>query len=217
VLVALVGCAADIDPPWQLDHDRIVAVRATPPHIPAGATSQIDLLVSHSGLGTAEVAPDAGTVVAPMRFASAMSGQIITCPSDADLDAARAELGIEPGMPVPLTIGVLSGSLPATKTVWLGDTQDNPTLDNITVGGVTPAPGVAIAVPPDMDVPLSVDADEDVDIINWLTSAGTMHDFDLHAAHLHVLPADPQAGELALVLRQPTGGVAWQVWPISVQ
>src|SRR4029079_13300407 len=36
------GCPGALDPPWQLDHDRIIAVRATPPGIVAGDRSTID-------------------------------------------------------------------------------------------------------------------------------------------------------------------------------
>jgi hypothetical protein len=53
-----------------------------------------------------------------------------------------------------------------------------------------------------------------VQIVNWLTSCGEMHDFDLHSAYLTVGPDDPQEGELAVILRDERGGVAWRVWPI---
>jgi len=46
-LVVVVACGGDVDPPWQLDHDRIVAVRATPPHIAAGETATLDVLRAH--------------------------------------------------------------------------------------------------------------------------------------------------------------------------
>ena len=55
-----------------------------------------------------------------------------------------------------------------------------------------------ITVPPDTDVHMSVDADDTVMLVNWLTSCGTMHDFDLHASYIHVQPDDPQSGELVL-------------------
>ena len=54
LLLALVGCDADIDEAWQLDHDRIIAVRATPPRIPSGAESTIDALVGRKGARPAE-------------------------------------------------------------------------------------------------------------------------------------------------------------------
>lgn len=231
VLLALLGaCASDVDPPWQLDHDRIIAVRATPPHIPAGATSMLDLFVGHKGAPTSVQAPDVATVVSPMSLADALSGNTVTAPSEDRLAAARMELGLMPTDPVPLTIGVavapeMEGSgftpgpgdsqLAATKIVWLGDSADNPTLDGVTVGDV--APGSSIVVPTLTDVHLFVQADDSVDIVNWLTSCGSMHDFDLHKAYLRVEKDDPTSGELAVVLRDPRGGVAWQVWPISAQ
>ena len=217
LVIALGACASDVDPPWQLDHDRIIAVRATPPHIPSGATSTLDLFVGHKGAPTSMQVPDATTVVSPMSLADALSGNTVTAPSEDRLAAARTELGLMPGAPVPLTVGVAvaAGQLAATKIVWLGDSADNPTLDGVTVGDVTP--GASIVVPMLTDVHLFVEADDSVDIVNWLTSCGSMHDFDLHKAYLRVEKDDPTTGELAVVLRDAKGGVAWQVWPISAQ
>jgi len=218
VLLLLVGaCASDVDPPWQLDHDRIIAVRATPPHIPSGATSTLDMFVGHKGAPTSMQAPDAAQVVSPMSLADTLSGNVVTAPSEDRLAAARMELGLMPGDPVPLTVGVAEAAdqLAATKIIWLGDSADNPTLDGVTVGDV--APGTSIVVPKLTDVHLFVNADDSVDIVNWLTSCGSMHDFDLHKAYLRVEKDDPTSGELAVVLRDAKGGVAWQVWPISAQ
>ena len=48
VILALlaVGCGGDLDPEWQLDHDRVIAVRATPPSIVAGGRSELDGLIA---------------------------------------------------------------------------------------------------------------------------------------------------------------------------
>jgi hypothetical protein len=218
LLVLVAGCLGDIDPEWQLDHTRIVAVRATPPHIPAGATSQLDMLVATKGAGTSTPPPDGVIVVSPMSLAGALSGTTVTAPSEDQLAAARTELGLMPGTPVPLQLGIAYGSLAATKTVFLGDAADNPALTNVTIGGApAPAAGQMITVPPDTDVHMSVDADDSTMLVDWLTSCGTMHDFDLHASYIHVLPDDPQSGELVLELRDASGGVAWSVWPIAAQ
>lgn len=217
LLLAFVGaCTDDVDPPWQLDHDRIIAVRATPPHIPSGATSQLDMLVGHKGAPTSTQAPDATQVVSPMSLSDVLSGDTVTAPSEDRLAAARTELGLDPGDPVPLVVGVAVASpqLAATKTVYLGDSADNPPLDNLMIMDAAAGSG-AIVVPPLTDVHLSVDADDAVDIVNWLTSCGTMHDFDLHKAYLRVEKDDPTTGELSVILRDDKGGVAWQVWPIS--
>lgn len=216
LLVLVAACTSDVDPPWQLDHDRIIAVRATPPHVPSGATSQLDLLVGHKGAPTTTQAPDAAQVVSPMSLADVLVGSTVTAPSEDRLAAARAELGLMPDAPVPLIVGVALASpeLAATKTVYLGDAADNPPLEDLMIMDA-PAPQGALVVPSLTDVHLSVKADDSIDIVNWLTSCGTMHDFDLHQAYLRVEKDDPTTGELAVVLRDDHGGVAWQVWPIS--
>jgi len=210
------GCTTDVDPPWQLDHDRIVAVRATPPRIAPGESSTLDVLLAHVGGPTTEQAPDLVQVVSPMSLADALAADgTVTAPDAARLDAARTELGLDAGAPVPLQLGMGAGGFAATKTVWLGEHADNPTLVNVLVDGA--APPASIVVAPDVDVPLSVDADDAKGSVNWLTSCGTMHDFDLKKAYLHVLPEDPQSGELVLVVRDDQGGVVWANWPISAQ
>lgn len=211
------ACANDLDEQWQLDHDRIIAIRATPPHVPSGQMSQLDVLVGHKGAPVSEQKPDSVAVVSPQSLASAASGSTITAPSEAQLASVREELALAPGAPVPLVVGISAAGFPATKTVWLGDSGDNPLLADLTVNGSAPPPATAIVVPPDQDVPLFVNADDAVDAVNWLTSCGTMHDFDLHAAYLHVEPDDPQQGQLGIVLRDANGGVTWQIWPIVAQ
>jgi hypothetical protein len=218
VLVMLAACSGDIDPPWQLDHDRIIAVRATPPHIPAGATSTLDVFLGHKGGPTSVQAPDVTTVVSPTSLASALSGSTVTAPSEAQLAAARTELGLDAGAPVPLELGIAiaQDQLAATKTVWLGDSADNPTLDGLMIQDA-PAPpaGTMLTVPSLTDIHLFVQADDAIDIVNWLSSCGSMHDYDLHKAYLRVEKKDPTSGELAVVLRDGQGGVTWEVWPIS--
>ncbi len=218
LLVLVAACASDVDPPWQLDHDRIIAVRATPPHIPAGATSTIDLFMGHKGAPTSTQNPDAMKVVSPMSLADVVSGNTVTAPDDSRLAAARTELGLMPTDPVPLVIGVgvAAGQLAATKTVWLGDSLDNPTLQGLMImDAPAPAAGTMLTVPSLTDIHLFVDADDSIDIVNWLSSCGSMHDYDLHKAYLRVEKADPTTGELAVVLRDNHGGVVWEVWPIS--
>jgi hypothetical protein len=214
--LALAACSSDVDPPWQLDHERIVAVRATPPHVLAGATSQIDALVAHKGAPTEVVPPQGVIVVSPNALAdTVISGATVTAPDETHLAAARTELNLAADAPVPLVLGVGANGLGSTKTLWIGDTADNPTLTGVMVAGA--APPASLSVPKLTDVRLLVDADDSVEIVNWLTSCGTMHDFDLHSAYLRVEKNDPDSGELALVLRDGHGGVVWQVWPIVAQ
>jgi hypothetical protein len=216
VLVVLVaGCAGDLVEPWELDHDRIIAVRATPPRIPAEATAQLDVLVAHAEAKPTTRAPDAAHVVSPASLASALAGATITAPSETALAAARGELGLSASAPVPLVISMMVNGFTATKTVWLGEAADNPPLVGLQIANTEPA--AELVLPADTNVPLEVLADDSTDNVTWLTSCGTMHDFDLSRAYLRIEPDDAQVGELVLVLRDPRGGVTWRVWPVRAE
>ena len=225
LLAVLVGCTDGIDEPWQLSHDRIIAVRASPPRIVAGAQSQIDTLVGRQEQRPTEETPPAAQVVSPASLADTLRFEanrwVVTAPDEARLAAVRTELGITAGAPVPLVVGVAfpetafsSGlhdePVAAIKTVWLGEAAENPTL-------VTdPAETTDLVVAPLTNLTLSVEASEEDDV-NWLTSCGTMHDFDLPQSYLRVELEDPQAGDLAVVVRTELGGVAWRVWSIRAE
>ncbi|HET7500270.1 MAG TPA: hypothetical protein VFK02_04680 [Kofleriaceae bacterium] len=219
---AATACTGDLDPPWQLDHDRIIAVRATPPGIAAGGTSTLDALLGHKDAGTTVAPPEAARVVSPASLSDVLAqsgGQwTITAPGEDRLAAARAELGLKATDPVPLEVGVsyAGQTLVATKAVALGVAADNPTLDGVMLDG-KPASDAELVVGKLVAVPLSIHADDNEFDVTWLTSCGTMHDFDLPSAHLEVEADDPDAGELAVVLRDARGGVAWSVWPIHAQ
>lgn len=221
-LVALLGaCTEGIDEQWELRHDRIIAVRATPPGILPGETATIDALIGSKEASPVEAPPEAATVISPTSLAGLVrpdAGRwVVTAPDEARLVAAREELGIEPGAPVPLTVGVsyAQQTLVGFKTVFLGEARQNPVLEDMMIAGAAP-PQTEIVVPILTDVPLSVKGEEP-DVVNWLTSCGTMHDFDLPKAYLRVEKEDPMEGDLAVVLRKADGGVAWRIWPIRAE
>jgi hypothetical protein len=222
-LLVLAACGGDLDPPWQLDHDRIIALRASPPAILAGERSEIDGFLAVKGAPTIEQVPETVVVISPMSLAGAVALEdgkwIVTAPDEARLEAARTELGLEAGKPVPLQLGVsyAGETLFGLKSVRLGTTSQNPLLPVPLIDGA-PAPAVdtEIVVGTLVDVPLAVEAAE-TDEVNWLTSCGTMHDHDLPEAYLRVEVEDPTEGELAVVVRDETGGVTWQVWPIRAE
>jgi hypothetical protein len=222
-LVLLVGCAGDLDPQWQLDHDRIVALRAEPPGIAAGEQSVLSGLISLKDVGTMELAPEAAIVASPQALASAVSfdgtSWIVTAPSEDQIAAARNELKLAPGAPVPLIIGVsyAQQTLLATKTVTIGMTLQNPQLGDVLIAGA-PAPDADVVVPATGSVALSTAIDNVTEDINWLTSVGEMHDFDLSDATLTLAADDDRsAGSLAVVVRDDHGGATWRVWPITKQ
>ena len=224
IIILLAGCLDGIDPRWQLDHDRVVAARATPPSIAVGETATLDALIAHKGAPTSQMAPveavaaGAQSLMSTVVFDSGVWS--VVAPSEDVLAQARVELGLAAGAPVPLPIGMTfstsddSTQLVVEKSITLGVSAANPTMPAITFDGG--APGEMLTVPGDVDVPMSVTVDPTW-TVSWLTSCGTMHDDDEQAAFLHVQPSDPMQGELALVIRDTAGGVVWQVWPISAE
>jgi hypothetical protein len=216
------ACVDDLDPPWQLDHDRIVAVRATPPAIEPGGRAELDALIAVKDGPTSVRGPELAAVVSPMSLAGAVALEggvwTVTAPGAAKLDEVRTELRLMPGAPVPLVVGVsyLGQTLFATKVVWLGYAGENPSLDAMMIDGAPADAQSQVVVGKLVDVPLSIAAEEEDDV-NWLTSCGTMHDFDLPQAYLRVEVEDRTEGELAVIRRDARGGVAWRVWPIRAE
>jgi hypothetical protein len=215
------GCTQNVDPAWQLDHDRVIAVRATPSRIASGESAQLDALLGYQGAPPGELEPETVEVVSPTSLAGALAHGAhwtVTAPGDDRLAAARSELGLAAGAAVPLRVRVrfAGTSLTGLKVVWLGEHADNPVIDPVTIDGANALAEAQLSLPGDVDVPLAVNFDQTYNI-NWLTSCGTMHDFDLAHAHLHILPSDPQSGTLAIVVRDPQGGVAWHLWPVAAR
>jgi hypothetical protein len=217
------GCV-DTTPQWQLDHDRIIAVRATPPHAVAGGQIALDLLITTKDGDGPQVVPPIQAAVAPNGppgFDGAVvpdgaGGWVVDVPDEDTLAAARTAMGLDADAPVPLLVGlgVLAGEtqLAAVKTVYCGDAQDNPDLGDVTVDG---APATDdMVVPLDEEVPLTIDA-PDTDKIDWLSSVGDLTDIQDTTGHLTATEA--MDGYLAVVRRDPTGGVAWGYWTISSQ
>jgi hypothetical protein len=221
ILVALAACGGDLDPPWQLDHDRIIAVRATPPAILPGEQAEIDGLLAVKGGPTVEQVPELVGVLSPMSLASAVAFEggkwVVTAPDEAALAAARTELELPADAPVPLQLGVsyAGQTLVGLKSVRLGATAENPTMPVPMVAGApAPEPGQPIVIDAAVETVLSIEVPVE-DEINWLTSCGEMHDFDLPQASIDFEADSPHDGELARERRDETGGVVWQVWPIS--
>jgi hypothetical protein len=222
IAVALAGCTQGVDPAWQLDHDRVIAVRATPSRIASGEVAALDVLLGRKGEPPSVVDPDTVEVVSPASLSGAVARPAahftVTAPGDDQLAAARTELGLAAGDPVPLRVRVrfTDPAVSALKIVWLGEHADNPVIDPVTVDGMDGLAVSQLTVPVGVDIPLAVLFDTSFNI-NWLTSCGTMHDFDLAKAHLRVEPEDPHAGTLAIVVRDALGGVDWLLWPITAQ
>src|SRR5262249_55673632 len=129
LVAATTGCVPDSDPRWQLDHDRVVAARATPPHLPAGPSATIHALIGHKGAPTT-IEPPVRVVTAPgtpaalaMMATPSDTGVQVTAPSAEVLDAVRASEKLAPGQPIPLVLIETFGPIPLTvnHTIFLGD------------------------------------------------------------------------------------------------
>ena len=227
-LAAIAACDNNTDPRWQLHHDRIIAVRMSPPHLLAGQVATIDGFVTSIDDGPAVAMPTMAALEpgGPASIASSIVANNggtwqITAPSDADLATARTSLGLAAGAPVPIeivtTFSVGGETLVALKAITFGDTGDNPTLGAVTVDGVAPSddPSAVINVPYDADVQLAITQDSN-DSVNWFTSVGSLNsDDNEHMALLHVNATDRTTGYFAVVVRDKSGGVVWNNWSMA--
>lgn len=220
--VLATACIDPVDPRWQLDHDHVIAARATPPRLRPLESATLDALIAHAGGSVTVERPSAA--IGPEEPAE-LAGLVtfrdgewtVTAPDPESLDRARGSLGLAPGTPLPVEILMAFERAEqepryVKKTVWLGDAGDNPAVPALSIDGRR-MNAEELAVPMETDVYLSVAVDPEMRV-NWLTSCGTLFQDDVATAFLRVLPDDNLDGELAVVVRSPDGGVAWNVWPV---
>jgi hypothetical protein len=200
---------------WQLDQDRVIAVRSLPPGLAAGEHALFDALIAHAGGPT--------TIETPYSLNAAgspLSGTVnylfdhfeLIAPDEATLADARTQLGIAPGAPIPLEVEAdfETHAFITQRQVLLGVHYDNIEIGDIAIGG-EPI-GVTVAVAHDSDVALSAS----LGTVRWLTSCGELADSDELAAVLHT--GAPCTGELVVVRRDATTtGTAWRVFPLTVE
>lgn len=183
----------------------------------------ITSLVAQAG-GPARVEiPELARIVSPASLASSLmrddAGWSVVCPDDAALAAARLELGLQSDAPVPIQVGVSHRgmTLLAVKQVVAGEARENPSIDSATAGGRLLRELDEVVVEAAEETPLRIEAVLEDDV-NWLTSVGTMNDYDLpSSAYLTVDADDALEGQLAVVFRDSRGGVTWRVWPLRAE
>jgi hypothetical protein len=212
-LLVLVGCIDEIDPRWELDHDRVVAVRATPPRIMPDELTTLDALVAHAGRTTSvDQAIDVTAPAAPVELQRmiAFDAGAWTVRAPTDITGPRRAMGLPDDAPIPVhLLLVFANELYVKKTVWLGERSENPAPPAITIDG-QPA-GDDLSIPLRRDVYVEVAGER----VNWLTSCGMLFQDDVARAFIRA--DEPCDGELAVVIRDARGGVSWSVTRFSAR
>jgi hypothetical protein len=232
LLIAMTGCIDAIDARWQLDHDHVIAARATPPRIRSGEATNLDALVAHANAPVSIENPmtaEVGTRGFEPYLSQRLDGSwLLEAPSTEVLTGARLALNMADDEPVPVDVmltfphpsGLDRAALDpyrVKKTVWLGEPRPNPELPAVTIDGQPgPAETDVVKLPLDRDVYVSVDA-PDGTRVNWLTNVGTLFQDDVATAYMRVAAKDRLAGQLVVVMRDSEGGVAWRIWSVLAE
>jgi hypothetical protein len=213
----LPACVGDATARWDLDHDRVVAARFDPPHIASGEVARITGLLAAEGAGTREVdVLGASAPFAPGGLFTAVHFNIdhwqVDGQPDDQLAAARAELGLAANAPVPIDVTLqFPGDLYADKIIYLGDSRANPVVPEADASGTPIDAQLAVAAGETVNLAFASEANERV---RWLTSCGSLSSDQDASAELHA--GARCTGELAVVVRDDAGGVAWRVWPLQI-
>jgi hypothetical protein len=203
------GCIDQIDPRWTLDHDHVIAARATPPRVRVGEPTNLDALVAHEG--------------GPVTVENPMTVEVVSAPPESEL-RADVPFPVQVLLTVPNKHPVANNRAAqppfrVKKTVWLGEPSDNPVVPPIVVGDAVLAAeddAAEVVVPIGTDTYVSVDVPDGIRV-NWLTNVGSLFQDDVARAFVRVQPDDKLAGQLVVVLRDNDGGVAWRVLPMRAE
>ena len=147
LLAGCPGCVDTSDPPWQLDHDRIVAVHTEPAGVGTGEVATITGLLAHRDGPATEESPIIVTALEPHELFTAVHYDVDHWQIDGP---ALAE-------PTPLTIEMrFAAGEVATKIIWLGEHRENP------------------AATADVPDPFPLHHDVDLGPGEWFSSCGTL-------------------------------------------
>jgi hypothetical protein len=193
VILFVVACNSS-DDPFELDHARVLAVRAEPAHVMPGTPTCLDVLA----------ADDSGRVVVATPDSIDAGGLPVTGA------CVEAPVVAAPVASVVVTIG--DQQFAATKQLVFGDDHANPSVAAMQVDGAETA---EIDVAAGDSAMLDVPGDDGARSYAWYTSIGTLAHYRSDAATLDA--GDPGDGTVVLVVRDDVGGVAWQLVPAHVR
>ncbi|MDX2088835.1 MAG: hypothetical protein SFX73_13340 [Kofleriaceae bacterium] len=215
VIVTLTaGACVETTPRWDLTHDRVIAVRASPPAIEAGGSAQLDALVSAEGV--ARVIVPVEVTLSPDALATVVQQDgawVVIAGTSEMLAAAQARLptGTSLRVDAELVFDVAGIAKHATKSVRLSATGENPVVSiRLADGQVATSIETSVGV----ETQLSTDAPDGASV-DWLTSLGELTDDDDPVAFLTAEEAG--AGSVVCVRRELGGGVGWAIAALAVE
>jgi hypothetical protein len=217
--IAAAGCD-DLGSPAVLDRPRVLAVRAEPPHLAAGGSARIDVLVGDAAGRAVVVAPDlvAPAVDVPGLVHHTADGWTITAPGEDVLAAMRTELELAPTdpirLPLDVAVAVDGDELTALKVVVLGSAAANPVIGGMTLGGADVTGAVVVPVGDVALAPAAVTATGEL-AYAWYSSVGELAGYRSEQATLTAV--EPGAGQIVLVVRDDQYGVGWATADLVVQ
>ena len=209
----VLGCA-DVATPDELDHARVLAVRADPPGIAAEQTSRLDVLA------TTDRAQLLQPVITRARIVGTddtrllerdAQGWTVTAPSENDLARLRQGFGLAETAPIPvfveLTVEIDDRLFVADKQVLLGQAHVNPSIVNVMADGQVVDQQMAIGR--DREVSLTVETEPNDGLrYVWSSSVGELSSYRSPNA---VLATDAaETGTVLVVARDERGGVDWR-------
>jgi hypothetical protein len=219
VLAAAAGCN-DLATPAELARPQILAVRADPPAIPAGSSSELSILIAGPE-GTIDDATLSWTVAEPTPELPAI-GAIEIDGDERVWYVAPSEVGSPSVATVEVSAQVDSESaLVALKGIGVGvnNATENPNVDDLVIDGQSFADGDAVTVQRDQVVSLDAVVSPPPTnnaIISWYATLGEIELYRRAPTEL-IAPAETGEGWLYIVYRDARGGVAWRHVALTVE
>lgn len=210
--VALLSVAAcdDMSTPADLDREQILAIRATPSALAAGESVILDsLLAGPEGQFLGETS---------WRLVGEYPGLTLEVLETGNA-VLRAEEGFTADVPLELEFAVARPGGPdlvALKRVPVASLpSENPSIASLNIGSQAVDDNGVVTIERGV-VSLQVEAPIDARIA-WYTSLGEIRFYRDEVTSIETTEEDGDAGWLAVVVRDSTGGVDWHVCQLIVR
>jgi hypothetical protein len=218
-VVPALGCS-DLSMPPDLDHPQVLAVISTPPAIPAGEASELELVIA-GPTGRIEPVETRWRVVEPGPGEAAI-GALEPRGEGRAAFRAPAEVAKLALAAVEVTAALDDGSeLVAVKGIGVGlpASTQNPAIVSVAIAGQEVAEDATARLPAGTSASLDVVVDpplgEDGQV-SWYATVGEIDKYRRTPSELAALD-EPGGGVLFVVVRDGRGGVAYRGIELSVE